>query len=386
MDAALFNSPMSISAIMEVMPGTQAKDAMRKGFYGSMVDLMDEYFAKDKYHNIKGLLAAFSCDGCWNGPYSPTSAYSGSFHFSQAGVGNFAYLPKGGMISFTEALRRNFEEKKGEVKLNTRVKKILVEKGKAVGVELENGERITSKIVVSNLDAYATMIKLVGEESLPEYFATMVKNIHYKNPFLQLFLTLKELPEFKGEYASFNEGQTRWCVSHLTSEDHIERSWDAVKYNRIPDDPPWLIGIHSMQDESFAPKGSHSCTVFGQYFPVMAPKDQIKGLLEKQADMIIDNITKDAPNFKDSIIDKLVWSPFDYERVFENTNGDFDHGTFEVGQMLDLRPVAGWSNYKTPVEGLYLCGAATHPGWGVTAINGYNSATTILKDWAKQSK
>jgi len=385
MDAALYNPPVSISAIMEAMPSVQAKDALRTCFYGRLSDIIDQFFDPKKHHNIKGLIAAYANDGCWMGPYEIGSAYSASFHFAHTGMGSFAFLPKGGMGHFTEAIARLFKEKKGELRLNSPVKRVLLEKGKAIGVELQSGEKISAKVVASNCDAYATMIKLVGEEHLPADYAKMVKDIKYRNPFMQAYMCLKELPEFVGDLAYLNKSNARWSVSRQPSMEALQRGMDRCRFNEIPkvEDMLWAYYIPSVHDETMAPKGRHCMHLYLNHYPVMAPDEQQEGIREEFYKRAIANICKYAPNMESAITDRVLFGPLDYEKKFGNTRGDFCHGTFEIASMMDFRPVPGWTNWNTPVKNLYLCGSATHPGWGVSAIPGWNCGHKILKDWKK---
>jgi phytoene dehydrogenase-like protein len=280
-----------------------------------------------------------------------------------------------------EGLCRQFTEKGGEVKLSTPVKRILVEKGKAVGVELAKGEKITAKVVVSNLDANATFLGLVGEDNLSSDFIGMVKEIDHRSPYLQILLALKELPEFIGELAYANESGLRGGIGIFHSPEHLEQCWDDCRWGRVPEDPPIGLQIPSVFDDSLAPPGYHAAAIFSYYFPCTAPREQHGQLKDEMADKVIEKMNKYAPNFKDAIIDKAVLAPYHYESMFGSTNGDFTHGLIHPDQMLDFRPVVGWSRYKTPIENLYLCGSACHPGHGVTFIPGYNSAHEVLKDW-----
>lgn len=384
MKGAMFNAPLSIGQIMDRMPSAQAQDAMRQAFYGSLSDIVEKFFEPGKFEHIRGILSVIGIDGTWLGPYSPGSGFSAAFHMTEFGSGFSWKLPRGGMGMFTEAIRRNFEAHGGKVELSCPIKKVMLEDGKAVGVITEKGEKITASVVLSNLEATSTMMKLVGAEQLPDTYAQMIKNIHYRNPFMTVFATLKELPEYTGDLESINKEKNRWMVWRTKSMEHVERCWDACKHGELPDDPCGGYYIPSVYDSSLAPEGYHSMNMYYYYFPLFAPREKHEELKERAADQLIDEITKVAPNFKNAIMDRVLMGPFDYEEKFGNTNGDFGHGTFEIGQMLNFRPVAGWSNYRTPVKNLYLCGSANHPGWGVTGIPGYNCAQEVLKDLQKK--
>jgi phytoene dehydrogenase-like protein len=222
---------------------------------------------------------------------------------------------------------------------------------------------------------------MVGEDHLPADFIGMVKRIRYTNPYIEIHVTLKELPEFQGDLAFANENDIRWSMSYIPSLDGLEQCYDACKWGRVPDQPYSAYYIPSMLDEGFAPPGYHSATFFSQYFPTKTPEaDQVR-LKEEMADRVIDQMNQFAPNLRDAIVDRVVFTPFHYAKMFGITEGDYSHGLMQPDQLLDFRPVVGWSDYRTPVEGLYLCGSTCHPGPGVTGVPGYNSAREVLAHW-----
>ena len=383
-DAIRFSHPKSFGAIMDSMPTPQAKDIMRKWFFGSAVDIINECFPDpNKFRSIRGSIAGMAVDGTGRGPYSPGTAFSLAYHIVTAGVGGTYQLVKGGMGQISEALKKSFKDKGGEIRLSATVKRILVEKGKAIGVELANGEKISAKIVLSNLDAYATFIRLVGEHVLPVDFVDMVKKIKYGNPYLEIHVALKELPEFVGDMAFLNEDKLRWFVGYYPSPEYLERCYQDCRLGRVPRDPLSSYYIPSMWDDTMAPKGYYTATFFSQYFPIAASRDQHGRLKDEMAEKVINKMAEYAPNLKGAIMDKVIFAPYHYEAMFGLTEGDYASGLMIPEQMLDCRPVVGWAEYKTPIDNLYLCGACCHPGPGVTAVPGYNCANEVLKAWKK---
>lgn len=379
-----FTTPMSMGAFIDAAPSIKAKDILRKCLYASAMDVVDEFFPDpDKHKLVRAMMAGMSVDGTGLGPYDPGTAFSLAYHLVPAGIGQFYKLARGGMGQVSEALRRSFEEKGGEVGLNSIVKSILAENGRAVGVELRSGEQISAAVILSNIDAYGTFIGLVGEEGLPSDFTHMVRRIKYGSPFIQIHLTLKELPEFTGELAFANEDNIRWFMSYSRGPEHIQQCMDACKWGRLPEDPMWAYYIPSVWDNTMAPAGRYSATIFSFYFPMMAPGEKHNRLKEEMADRLIDKVNQHAPNFKNAVMDRVAFTPVHFEGMYGITAGDYTHGLLIPGQMFDFRPVVGWSGYRTPLENLYLCGSACHPGPGVTAVPGYNAAREVLKNWKK---
>lgn len=381
-DEIRYTHPKSLGMLIDSMPDVKSRDIMRKLAFVSVVDLINELFPDPtKHKSIQALLAGMAVDGMGLGPFSPGTAFSLAYHLAMPGVGNFYQLVKGGMGKVSEALKESLEEKGGEVKLSSPIRSILIENGKAVGVELRNGEKISAKVVLSSLDAYATFIGLVGEDNLPSDFVNMVKQIKYSNPYLEILVTLKELPEFVGDMAFANEKNIRWLMTYYSSPEYLERCYDDCKWGRIPKNPVSAYNIPSVFDDSLAPPGYHTASFFSQYFPISASRKEHNRLKEEMADKVIEEMARFAPNLKNAIMDRVVFAPMHYEKMFGVTEGDYSSGMQRPGQMFNFRPVAGWSGYKTPVEDLYLCGACCHPGPGVTAIPGYNSANEVLKSW-----
>jgi len=379
-----FKMPRSLGNVIDGMPSLEARDVMRRCIFGSGTDLIAEHFPDPQRHkSIQGSLAAMAVDGTGLGPYSDGTAFSLVLHAAPMAVGVHYQLVKGGMGMFSEAARKAVEEHGGEVKLRTRVQRVLVEGERAVGVELAGGEKITSRVVLSSLDARATFLGLVGEQNLPSDFVRMVRRIKYANPYLQIHVTLKELPEFVGDMAFANDDRIRWSMSYIPSPVHLERCWDDCKWGRVPEQPYSSYYIPSLLDEGMAPPGYYAATFFSQYFPVSAPRQQHSRLKEEMADRVIDQMTRFAPNLKESIVDRVVFTPLHFEKMFGVSEGDYSSGLLRPDQVLDFRPVVGWAEYRTPLKGFYLCGAACHPGPGVNGVPGYNSARVVLGDWRK---
>jgi phytoene dehydrogenase-like protein len=287
--------------------------------------------------------------------------------------------PKGGIGALSEAIAKSVEDRGGKIQYNTRVKRFLIENGKLTGVELKSGEKITARVVLSSLDARTTFIDLVGEDHLPSDFVHAVKEIEYKNGYIQIHMTLKELPEFTGHLAFANENNIRWLMTYIPSAEHLSRNWEQYQRGQVPDDPVSYCGIPSLMDPSLAPAGYYTCTIFSHYFPHDIPKGRHKEFRDVMADRAIGQIAKYAPNFRDAIMDKMVFTQKYFENTFSVTEGDFASGLVHPGQMWDKRPVRGWANYRTPVENLFMCGSACHPGPGVTCVPGYNGAREVLK-------
>jgi hypothetical protein len=272
--------PDSIDAIIAAAPDARTREILITSFYGSAMDVIRKFLPDPNRHRcIGGSLAAMTIDGTHLGPYSPGTACSMAYHYTVSGGANLFKMPKGGIGTMSEAILKSFEEHGGTVQYRADVQRLLVEKGRVVGVQLRNGETISSKVVLSSADARSTFLKLVGEEQLPTEFVQAVKEIEYTNGYIQLHLTLKELPEFTGHLAFANENNIRWLTSYIPSPEHLSRCWEQYRRNQVPDDPVSYCYIPSVMDPSLAPAGYYTCTMFSHYFPAELAPAQHRQLL-----------------------------------------------------------------------------------------------------------
>ncbi len=381
MDAERLKAPSPPEKLIAEAPDARTREILTTCFYGSSIDIIRKFFPDpDKARTIQGSLSTMTIDGTHKGPFSPGTAMSMVYHYAAGGTANLFKMVKGGIGEVSATLARAFESRGGEIQFKAIVDKLLIEDGRAVGVQLRGGERITAKAVLSTLDARTTFMDVVGEDPLPSRFVHSVKEIDYRNGYLQIHLTLNETPEFEGYLGFANEENIRWLMAYTPAPETVSRCWEQYKRGEVPDNPLSYCYIPSLVDPSVAPPGCHSATFFAHYFPYDIPQhkhDEMKNLM---ADRVIDQVAKYSPNFKRSITNRVVLTHQYFEKTFGITGGDFAHGLIHPGQMWDRRPVPGWSDYRTPVAGLYMGGSSCHPGPGVTGTPGYNCARTILQD------
>jgi len=178
------------------------------------------------------------------------------------------------------------------------------------------------------------------------------------------------------------EGQHRGTIHISPNRTYIEKAYDCAKYGYISENPVIEATIPSSLDDTVAPKGKHVMSMFTQYFPYNLASDA--GTLEENkkryAERCIDIMTEYASNFRQSVLNYQVLAPADLESTFGLTGGNIMQGAMSLSSLAFMRPLPGYADYRTPVKGLYMCGAATHPGGGVMGACGYNAAREILKD------
>ena len=378
-DRELFKAPSSLDSLVAEAADAETRKILLKTIYGSAIEVLRQFFPDPRRHRtIQASLCASAIDGTHRGPFSPGTGLSMAYHYTMGTAYDFRTF-KGGIGALSEALAKSVEDRGGRVQYGAVVKRVLIEDGKAKGVELKSGEKITAHVVLSSLDARTTFLGLVGEEHLPSDFVHQVKEIDYRNGYIQIHMTLKELPEFTGHLKFANENNIRWLMAYIPSPEHIARHWEQYRRGQVPDDPVSYCAFPSVMDPSLAPSGYHTCTIFSPFFPHDVPEGKLKELSELMAQRAISQIAKHAPNFPAAIIDKAILTHRYFENTCGVTGGDYSSGLIHPEQMWDRRPVLGWANYTTPVENLFMCGSACHPGPGVTCVPGYNCANVVLK-------
>jgi phytoene dehydrogenase-like protein len=353
--------------------------ALVKIFTQSAAELLDEWFESPE---LKVTLATDGVIGANGGPRSQGTAYILMHHVmgSVAGHRGLWGFVRGGMGAVSEAMAASARSHGVVIRTNAPVEKILVREGRARGVVLEGGEEIEAAVVASNLDPRVTFLRLLEERELPPDFVTAIRRFRTEGTSCKINFALAGLPEFSAMPAHGPEGgpQHRATMHICPSIDYIERAWDDAKYGRPSDRPMLEMTIPTMYDPSLAPPGKHIMGIFLQYAPYTLRGTTWDEEREPFYNRVIEVIEEYVPNIRSIVIDKQVLTPLDLERRFGITGGNIFHGEMSLDQMFVMRPVAGYARYRTPIEGLYLCGSGAHPGGGVMGAPGYNAAREML--------
>jgi phytoene dehydrogenase-like protein len=350
---------------------------MVKIFTQSAADLLDEWFESEQ---LKVTLATDGVIGANGGPRSPGTAYI-LMHHCMGGVNGHRGLwgfVRGGMGGVSNAIAESAKARGAEIRTNAPVAKILVNaQGRATGVRLESGEEIRGNIIASNLDPKRTFLKLLDEQTLPAEFVTGIRRFRVEGTSLKMNLALRGVPSFT---ALPGPGPQHGATMHICpSVEYIEHAWDDAKYGRPSRFPLIEMTMPTMYDKSLAPEGHHIMGIFLQYAPYTLREGTWDELREPFGDRVVSLIEEYVPNFRSLIEHRQVLSPLDPERRFGITGGNIFHGEMSLDQMYIMRPVAGWARYRTPVQGLFLCGSGAHPGGGVMGAPGYNCAREMLR-------
>lgn len=347
---------------------------------GSAKTILDRWFESDE---LKGTLATDAIIGAFQSFSAPGSAYVLLHHvMGEAGGarGVWAYV-EGGMGALAHAMASSAQEQGVEIRLNASVEEILVVGGRVTGVRLEGGETIQAHTIASGVDAHLTFAKMIKPDHLPANFRRAVERIDYSSASMKINLAVSELPDFSCLPGNQEVGPQHRGTIHIGAmPEYLERAYDDAKYGRPSQRPIVEMTIPTSVDKTLAPNGHHILSLFVQYAPYRLAARSWDDIKEEFADRCIDEIARYAPNVPDSILHRQVLSPVDLERIFGLTGGNIMQGSMSLNQLGPLRPVAGWSDHRTPVKGLYLCGAATHPGGGVMGACGKNAAMEMLKD------
>ena len=346
---------------------------------GALGDFLDRRFESDK---LKRLILANSLYGKHGGPYQPGTAMGLLFHLlsggdddQQAWQGHVI----GGMGAITSALRAACEALDVTVRTGATVTGINIANGRAMGVTLEGGSTIDARLVVSNADPRRTFLGLVDAAELDAEFRRDVAGIRMDGPAAKVNFVLDEEPRVTGMPAGHSALQ-RSLFTLIPTLDEAEACYQAAQRGEIHD-PLWVdCVLASNADPSLVPAGRHVLTCFVQYLPYQPRAGSWDELRERLGDRVCARIGEYAPNVPGAVVARDVLTPLDLERRFGITEGNIFHGDIALEQMFFMRPLPGWSHYCTPVAGLYLCGAGTHPGGGVTGAPGYNAARRILAD------
>jgi len=343
----------------------------------SSADYLDAWFESEP---LKAGMSSSGIIGTLLGPRSPGTAYVLIHHYMGEIDGSYRSwgFVRGGTGGLSYSIARAAQAAGVEIRTAAEVRRILVRDGRAVGVELANGEKIYAKGIVSNADPKRTFLKLLEPSDLPADFVQGIRNYNIIGSSGKVNLALKELPKFKA---------LPQAGPHLTGvitigpdTDYIERAYDDAKYGDFSRRPYIDMCIPSTLDPTMAPAGKHVMSMFVQYAPYNLRKGTWPDRREEFGETVIDTIEEYIPDIRKIILYRQVITPWDIENEFGLTGGNIFHGELTPDQLFFLRPTPGWAQYRTPIKGLYGCGSGTHPGGGIMGAPGANAAREILKD------
>ncbi len=344
---------------------------------GSLGEFLDRNFESDK---LKRLILSNSLYGKHGGPYQPGTAMGLLFHLLSGGDADQQAWQGhviGGMGAITEAMRAACTDLGVEIRVQAAVSRINISNGHATGVTLESGECVDAKIVVSNADPKRTFLGLIAASELDEDFRKDIRNIRMDGPAGKVNFVLSEEPRVNGMPVSHGKTE-RSLFTLIPTLEQAEANYNAASRGELPE-RLWVdCVLASNVDDTLAPPGRHMLTCFVQYLPYQLRNSDWDTQRESLGDKVTEIIGRYAPNVPAAVVARRVFAPPDLEACFGISEGNIFHGDISLEQMFFMRPLPGWSHYKTPIVGLYLCGAGTHPGGGVTGAPGFNASHMIL--------
>jgi phytoene dehydrogenase-like protein len=350
-------------------------------FTKSAGDLLDAWFESAP------IKAAFGFDaivGNFASPYAPGTAYVLLHHVfgevnGKRGVWGHAV---GGMGSITEAMAKEARARGVHIDTNAEVVNVCIDSRGAQGVQLKDGRVIEAKCVVANVNPKLLYLRLIDAPVLDADFLQRIRAWKCASATFRMNVALRELPDFTALPGTTIAEHHQSGIIMAPSLAYMEQAYFDARSYGCSRAPVVEMLIPSTVDDSLAPPGQHVASLFCQHFSPDLPNNlSWDDIREEAADHVIDTVTKHAPNFRDAVIARKILSPLDLERDFGLIGGDIFHGALTLDQLWTARPVLGHADYRGPVNRLYMCGAGTHPGGGVTGLPGRNAAREIVRDF-----
>ncbi|XP_028586423.2 pyridine nucleotide-disulfide oxidoreductase domain-containing protein 2 isoform X3 [Podarcis muralis] len=351
--------------------------------------ILDLWFESEP---LKATLATDAVIGAMAGPHTPGSGYVLLHHVMgelEGRQGAWGYVA-GGMGALSQALANAATALGAEIFTEKAVAQILLSSdGKAQGVCLQDGTEVKSRLVLSNASPQLTFLELTPQEQLPPEFVQRISQFDSRSPVTKINVAVDRLPDFRAA-PNARDGcplPHHQCSIHLNCEDIqlLHQAFEDACQGRPSSRPMIELCIPSALDPTLAPPGCHVVSLFTQYTPytLAGGKQWDDREREDYADRVFDCVEAYAPGFKASVVGRDVLTPPDLERIFGLPGGNIFHGAMSLDQLYFARPVPSYSSYRSPVEGLYLCGSGAHPGGGVMGASGRNAARMALEDFKK---
>ncbi len=328
---------------------------------------------------LRATLATDAVIGAWAPPSAPGTGYVLFHHVmgeTHGERGVWAYV-EGGMGRLAEAIAAAARKAGAEIRSDAPVRRIDVDGGRVCGVTLEDGTAIETSAVLSSADPQVTLLGLTGAEHLPDRVARGVQALDFRSGSVKINLALDRLPAFHGRDRAGPEHRGTIHVG-ATDLDALDDAFLSAEKGTLPERPIVELTLPSAVDGTIAPEGRHVASLFVQYAPYAPTGGDWDALREPFADRVCALVDEVAPGFSESVLHREVLAPPDLERIFGLTGGNIFHGAMSLDRLAFMRPLPGWAHYRTPVKGLYLCGAGTHPGGGVMGACGRNAALEFL--------
>ena len=380
----LLQPPPTRSEVLDAFERAGDDELFNEFVLLSTRDLLDRYFESE---HLKGFLTFFGMISIWGGPSTPGTAYVYGHHSVgefDGQLGQFGFA-RGGMGGITVALANALRHHGGEIRLNTPVQSIRIDDGRTSGVVLRTGEEIAADVVISNADPKRSLLSLLPSGTLESSLEHAIRGFDTRGSMARVHLLIDELPAYIG-FDSNVGPQHRGHQMLGASVENFEKAWEAERHGELPDEYVIEAVIQSTHDSTLAPEGKHTLTLGVQQLPSELAGGGWDARKEAFADQVVENLFEYAPNLRDHILERVTITPKDLERDYGLTGGNIFHGAMFLDQLFGVRPLRELANYRTPIDGYYLCGSGTHPGGGVTGAPGHNAAGVVLADLGAEGR
>ena len=391
-ELAVETPPNVGGGVRDALAALVAGNRMRRLAMPARRDVLDLFTKSagqmlDAWFESEPIKAAFGFDaivGNFASPYTHGSAYVLLHHVfgevnGRKGVWGHAV---GGMGAITQAMAAEARARGVDITTDAEVARIVVTDGVARAATLADGSAVEARCVVSNLNPRLLYLKLIEERELDADFVARMRNYQCGSATFRINVALSELPDFSALPGRDVQEHHQSGIIMAPSLGYMERAYFDARTHGWSREPVVEMLIPSTVDDTLAPPGQHVASLFCQHFGYALPDgrswDDCKN---EAADLVIDTVNRYAPNFRTSVLGRKVLSPLDLERDFGLVGGDIFHGTLTLDQLYSARPVLGYAAYRGPLARLYMCGAGTHPGGGVSGVPGMNAAREIVRDW-----
>jgi phytoene dehydrogenase-like protein len=347
-------------------------------FTRSAGDMLDDAFDSDL---VKALFGFDAIVGNYASPYAAGSAYVMLHHAfgevnGKKGVWGHAI---GGMGAISHAIAGAAREHGVAIETDASVREVIVERDRAVGVILDNGQTLRARYIASNVNPKLLYTRLLSPDALPKPFLDRMTHWRNGSGTFRMNVALTTLPSFTALPGSGDHLSAGIIIGPSLS--YMDRAWQDARQHGWSREPVVEVLIPSTLDDSLSPPGRHVASLFCQHVAPQLPDGASwDDHREEVADLMIATVDKYAPGFGSSVIGRQILSPLDLERQFGLLGGDIFHGALTLNQLFSARPMLGHADYRSPLKGLYHCGAGAHPGGGVTGAPGHNAARAILRD------
>ncbi|TLY77619.1 MAG: NAD(P)/FAD-dependent oxidoreductase [Gammaproteobacteria bacterium] len=352
-------------------------------FATSAGDYLEGWFESDP---IKAVYGFDGVVGNYASPYTPGSAYVLLHHvFGEVNgkKGTWGHAI-GGMGAITQAMAKAAAARGADIRVSTAVREVIVEGDRAVGVVTEAGGTWHAPAIISNLNPKLLFLKMFAAGAVPEEFRERISHWRCGSGTFRMNVALSELPDFTCLPGRAPADHHTAGIIIAPTLSYMEQAYFDARSFGWSRKPIVEIVIPSTLDETLAPAGRHVASLFCQHAAPQLPNGESWDRhRETVADLMIDTINAYAPNFKAAVLGRQIMSPLDLERTFGLVGGDIFHGALTLDQLFSARPMLGHGNYRGPLQGLYMCGAGTHPGGGVTGAPGHNAAREIIADFRR---